>query len=133
MEVDSRMAWICQEVGSCKWIVILSLRYRRQVMFSTKIKNRGRGRILGKDVWFIKEHIKSDVSMWEPCKDFQLTGGNADRTQKRSELKALHWPCNASLRLPGCQGGGDIACYGFLRQSPGEWLITKKLKRNGQG
>lgn len=32
-------------------------------MFSTKIKNRGRGRILGKDVWFIKEHVKSDVSM----------------------------------------------------------------------
>lgn len=101
-------------------------------MFSTKIKNRGGGSFLGKDVWLIKEQVGSDVSMLEPFKDFQLTGENAERTQKRSRLKALHWPCSASLRLPGCQGGGDIVCYGFLRQSSGEWLFTKKLKRNGQ-
>lgn len=58
-------------------------------MFSTKIKNRGGGSFLGKDVWLIKEQVGSDVSMLEPFKDFQLTGENADRTQKRLRLKAM--------------------------------------------
>ena len=50
--------------------MILSLRYRRQVIFSIKIKNRGGVSFLGKDVWLIKDQIGSDVSMLEPFKDF---------------------------------------------------------------
>lgn len=55
MEVDFVIIECVRKWGVENEFVILSLRYRRKVVFLIKIRNRGGESFMEKDVWFIEE------------------------------------------------------------------------------